>query len=465
MNAFRKPASFKSVGEFQDYLREHSIDIPMAAPESREALARPIAVMGRDLPNRWAILPMEGWDCTPRGTPSELTARRWTNFALSGAALVAGTEAGAVVHEGRSSPRQLLLSRDNLPAIREAVAAMRKAHAAAFGGNADFLVGIQLTHSGRFAHPNDAARRESVGAYLHPLLDRKFGTPRVISDAELQDLRRAFVEAAGVAREAGFDFVDFKHAHGYLVHEFLTAHSRPGPYGGPFANRIRFSRETVESIREKYPDLPVAMRLSIFDIQPFEKGEDGVGRPMAREPGPYPYAFGGAGDGLTMDPELSEPAAFLEAMREYGVELVCGTIGSPYYSVHIQRPAWYPVSDGYLPPEDPLYNVSRHIAASRALKRRCPWVKTVLSGITALQEYAGCAAEAAVASGAADFAGLGRMALPYPDYCADHLAGRPFDRRRICRTFGECTNAPRRGCVSGCYPLDPFYKKFDGLTV
>ena len=458
MNAFRKAGTFQSVAELRAYLGERGIDLPLADSGVRAAMAAGIDVMGRRLPNRWAILPMEGWDCTPAGAPSELTRRRWLGFANSGAALVAGTEAGAVMHEGRSNPSQLLLSKENLPALREAVAAMRKTHAARFGTAGDFAIGIQLTHSGRFAHPNRADRLESVAAYNHPLLDRKFGAPRVVGDSEVGEIRRAFVAAAGIAREAGFDFVDFKHAHGYLAHEFLTAVDRPGPYGGPFENRTRFAREVVESIREAWPDLPVAVRLSIFDIQPFEKGPDGVGRPMARDAGPYPYAFGGAGDGLTMDPDLKEPAAFLAMLRDYGVDLVCGTVGSPYYSVHLQRPAYFPVSDGYEPPQDPLYNVSRHLAAARRLKELCPWAKVVLSGITCLQEYAANAAEAAVASGAADFAGLGRMALPYPDYCADHLDGRPFNRARVCRTFGDCTNAPRAGRVSGCYPLDPFYR-------
>jgi 2,4-dienoyl-CoA reductase-like NADH-dependent reductase (Old Yellow Enzyme family) len=63
-----------------------------------------------------------------------------------------------------------------------------------------------------------------------------------------------------------------------------------------------------------------------------------------------------------------------------------------------------------------------------------------------------------IRTGKADFIGIGRMALTYPDLCADVLAGRPLQRRRICRTFSDCTSAPRNGLVSGCYPLDPFYK-------
>ncbi len=512
MDTYRKAGTFRSVAELREYLATNNIDIPLADEVEHTAMAQPAALFGRTLPNRWALLPMEGWDCTASGAPSELTLRRWTHFGESGAALVCGTEAGAVMHAGRSNPRQLLVTRENLPELKAAVTAMRKAHAERYGTAGDFLVGLQLTHSGRFAHPNRDDRLESAVAWTHPLLDRKFGAPRVVTDTEVGEIVRAYGEAAKVAREAGFDFVDLKHAHGYLAHDFLSAHDRPGPYGGTFENRTRFSREMASCVKEACPDLPIAMRLSIFDILPFEKGPDGVGRPMGQDESQNSVIsnlkskisisrpFGAAEDRLSMDPDLEEPTAFLEMMREYGVELVCGTIGSPYYSVHIQRPAYYPVCDGYTPPQDPLRSVALHISAARRLKERCPWAKIVLSGLTCLQEYAGSAAEAAVGglcraavkneelrvkssstdqllhsstpplltdsvmrpgpakSAAADFAGLGRMALSYPEYCADHLAGGKFDRRRICRTFGECTNAPRHGKVSGCYPLDAFYR-------
>ena len=76
-----------------------------------------------------------------------------------------------------------------------------------------------------------------------------------------------------------------------------------------------------------------------------------------------------------------------------------------------------------------------------------------------LQEYLPHAAEYAIEHGWADFAGIGRMVLSYPEMCADVLAGKPLDRRHICRTFGDCTNAPRNGMISGCFPLDEFYKR------
>ena len=182
--------------------------------------------------------------------------------------------------------------------------------------------------------------------------------------------------------------------------------------------------------------------------------------PMAESGSEYArYAFGAAADGMNMDENLTETVEFVRLLEKLGFELIVGTIGSPYYNVHMQRPAWYAVADGYLMPENPLYNVSRHIAAAKRLKELCPAMKLVASGLTALQEYLPAAAEYIVENNYADFAGIGRMVLSYPQMPADALAGKTLDRRRICRTFGECTNGPRHGMISGCFPLDEFYKK------
>ena len=156
---------------------------------------------------------------------------------------------------------------------------------------------------------------------------------------------------------------------------------------------------------------------------------------------------------------MREQLRFAELLKEYGIGLICATIGSPYYNVHMQRPAYYPVSDGYLMPEHPLYNVGRHLEAVREFRRRCPGMLVVGSGYTCLQEYLPNAPEYALAHDETDFVGIGRMVLSYPEICADTLEGKTLDRCRICRTFGDCTSAPRNGMVSGCYPLDHFYKQ------
>ena len=459
---YRKVTEFKTSAEFAAYVKEENFHIGLAPDGKCDALAQSIECMGMTIGNRWAILPMEGWDCLADGTPSEFTRRRWLRFATSGAKLIYGTEAGAVMHTGRSNPRQLMIAEHTLEPLKLLVQEMRSAHREKFGRDDDLCIGIQLTHSGRYSHPNEDAKLESVTAYAHPLLDKKFGNSEanVVSDEEAENIVKHFIKAAKVAYQAGFDFVDIKHAHGYLAHEFLTAYDRKGRYGGSFENRTRFSREIIEGIKREVPDLKISARLSFFDIMPFIKGEDGVGKPMDWDKNkPYPYAFGGDGTGLGMDPDLKETSQFIDLLKSYGVDLICGTIGSPYYSVHMQRPAYYPVCDGYAMPEPPLYNVGRHLQAVKRIKELHPDIKFVASGLTCLQEYLPNAAEYAVENNWADFAGIGRMVLSYPEICADVQSKRPLQKRCICRTFGDCTNAPRNGMISGCYPLDEFYKK------
>jgi NADPH2 dehydrogenase len=199
------------------------------------------------------------------------------------------------------------------------------------------------------------------------------------------------------------------------------------------------------------------VRLSAVDWIPFRKGPEDRGEPEPLPAGGYRHAFGGDGTGVGAD--LTEPYAFLDLLASLDIRLVCIAVGSPYYNPHIQRPALFPPSDGYLPPEDPLVGVARQIAITAALKRHASSMAVIGSGYSYLQEWLPNVGQAVVRTGAADFIGLGRMALSYPEMPADLLAGRPLRRKQICRTFSDCTTAPRNGLVSGCYPLDAFYKE------
>ena len=461
MSDYGKISSLKTAADFAAYVEKSGIELK-AVEQTRTGTESPfgqsIEYKGRTIGNRWCILPMEGWDCLPDGSPSELTERRWLRFARSGAKLLYGCEAAAVMKSGKSNTRQMMISEESVANIARVREKMVAEHEKLFGTADDLYIGLQLTHSGRFAHPNDDHKLESRTAYSHPLLDKKFGNDAscVVSDDEVRDIIAHFIKAAKLAYQAGFDFVDIKHAHGYLGHEFLSAFDRSGMYGGSFENRTRFFREIAAGIAKEVPGLDISMRLSIFDCFPFEKGQGGTGKPMDWD-GHYKYAFGGDGTGLGYD--LTEPAAFIRMAQEYSVKMVCTTVGSPYYNPHIQRPAYYPVADGYLPPEDPLAGAARQIKAVAELKQLCPDVFLIGSGYTYLQEWLPNVGEYVLENGLADFVGIGRMVLAYPGICADSLAGRELDRRRICRTFGDCTNAPRNGMVSGCYPLDEFYKE------
>jgi 2,4-dienoyl-CoA reductase-like NADH-dependent reductase (Old Yellow Enzyme family) len=463
MTTYRRVSALKTADEFRTYLA--SLGVAMPLDETLEVgpgapLARPLCVEGVMVGNRFCILPMEGWDGTADGRPSELTVRRWRRFGLSGAKLIWGGEAVAVRADGRANPNQLLLNEDTLGDIAGLREALIDEHRRHFGRTDDLLVGLQLTHSGRFARPHDKRRLEPRILYRHPILDRKFllaADQPVLSDDDIDRLIDDFVHAARRAQRSGFAFVDVKHCHGYLGHEFLSAVDRPGRYGGSFENRTRFLRQIVTGIRAEAPGLALAVRLSAVDWFPFRADADGRGEPEPFDRGRYSYAFGGDGSGLGSD--LAEPRAFLDLLRTLGIHLVCISVGSPYYNPHFQRPALFPPSDGYQPPEDPLVGVARQLAITAELKRHAPDLVVVGSGYSYLQEWLPHVGQAVVRRGDADFVGLGRMVLTYPEMPADVLSGRPLRRRQICRTFSDCTTAPRNGLVSGCYPLDALYKQ------
>lgn len=465
MATYRRVAALKTPEAFQEHLASLGISMPFDAevqsgPES--PLAQPHTVYGHTVGNSFAVLPMEGWDAEPDGMPNELVQRRWTRFGLSGAKLIWGCEATAVRPDGRANPLQLMILPETVGAVAKLREDLVRTHEEHYGNSDDLLIGLQLTHSGRFCKPHDKFRMEPRIAYRHPLLDPKFHVDSdeyVFSDDEIKILIDDFIGAAKLAKQAGFTFVDLKHCHGYLGHELLSAIDRPGPYGGSLENRSRFLSEITEGIRAEVPGMEIGVRLSAIDFIPFQPGTDedrhGVPTPYAGDR--YPYAFGGDGSGTGID--YSEPVAFLDILKELGIELVCITVGSPYYNPHIQRPAYFPPSDGYQLLEDPLVGVARQIQVVADLKRQRPDLLYVGSGYSYLQDWFGNVAQAVVRTGGADLVGIGRMVLSYPDICADILAGKPMQRKQICRTFSDCTTAPRNGIISGCYPLDPFYKE------
>ncbi|MEQ1473577.1 MAG: NADH:flavin oxidoreductase, partial [Candidatus Acidiferrum sp.] len=379
-----------------------------------------------------------------------------------------GGEAAAVSHAGRANPNQLLVAKHTLKGLRQLRAALTEGHREATGSDEGLLIGLQLTHSGRYCRPNEHGKPEPRVLYRHPILDKRLGLSLeypLLTDLEIEQIIEEFVRAAQLAKEAGFDFVDVKHCHGYLGHEFLSAHTREGKYGGSLENRTRFLREVVSGIRANVPGLQIAVRVSIFDTVPFvadparsANGKPGPGIPEAHEGlVPYLWGFGVDTQNPTM-PDFEESEQFLALLEKLQIHLVNVTAGSPYYNPHVQRPALYPPSDGYLPPEDPLVGVARQMQATRRLKRQFPNLIFVGTAYTYLQDYLPHVAQAAVREGWVDVVGLGRMALSYPELLWDASSGGDLQNKRICRTFSDCTTAPRKGLPSGCYPLDNYYK-------
>jgi 2,4-dienoyl-CoA reductase-like NADH-dependent reductase (Old Yellow Enzyme family) len=475
--AILRLGSLKDPVRFQEHLRSLQIDLPCdleLAPTADSPFLFPLQRGGIKIGNRIAINPMEGWDATPDGNPSELTYRRWQKFGASGAKLIWGGEAVAVSASARANPNQLVMAPHTQENIARLHAVLIAEHRKTMGSDDDLLIGIQLTHSGRYCRPHVHDHPEPRILYRHPILDRRLNLPDdypLLTDAEIEAIIENFHTAARAAWELGFDFVDIKHCHGYLGHEFLSAHTRSGKYGGSFENRTRFLREIVQGIRAFAPGLRIGVRLSAFDTVPFRpdpaqssNGKRGPGIPDDYEHLiPFNWGFG-------LDPQdptqvdLTEPIRFLSLLEDLQIPLVNLTAGSPYYNPHLQRPALFPPSDGYLPPHDPLIEVGRQLNVARQLKQSFPNLIVVGTAYSYLQDFLPYVAQPVLREGWIDSVGLGRMTLTYPEILLDAAQGRPLQHKRTCRTFSDCTTAPRNGLPSGCYPLDGHYKNSEMMV-
>lgn len=95
----------------------------------------------------------------------------------------------------------------------------------------------------------------------------------VVTDEYLDTLPDAFARAAKLAENAGFDGIDIKACHGYLLSELLSAHTREGKYGGSFENRTRLMLDITDAVRAVLrPETILASRLSVSDMIDYPYG-------------------------------------------------------------------------------------------------------------------------------------------------------------------------------------------------
>ncbi|HEV8060160.1 MAG TPA: NADH:flavin oxidoreductase [Gemmataceae bacterium] len=439
------------------------LQLPIRLDADLSSFDQPANVGGFKVGNRWCVQPMEGCDGTSTGAPGELTFRRYQRYGAGGAKFIWG-EAAAVVEEGRATPRQLLVAPEHAPAFAEIVRSCRAAHRKACGRDDDLFIGLQLTHSGRYSY------RRPLIAFHDPLLDPRTLVDRArgervtaayppVDDEYLRRLVDPYVAAAKLAYQAGFHFVDIKQCHRYLLNELLAARTRPGPYGGCFENRTRLARDIITAIRVEVPGILVASRLNAFDGVPYQKSATGPrGEPAPWQP--LVSSVWGTNADNPLEPDLSEPKAWIAEMHRLGVVCINVTLGNPYASPHLLRPFEYPPPDGYETPEHPLVGVARHFAIAGELQHACAEMPLVGSGYSYLQEFLPQAGAANLREGRIAFVGVGRASLSQPDFAKQvHDNGR-LDRKRVCRTFSYCTALMRSKhnalgqFAAGCPPFD-----------
>ncbi len=428
-----QPFHYRSLADLEQEIDELGLNLPLS--KGLSALARPVTIGGRVAPNALAVQPMEGCDGTPDGRPDTLTVRRYVRFAAGGAGLL-WFEATAIAPEARANPRQLLLVKDTAPAFARlheiALAEAQRIYGSSFR---PFTV-IQLAHSGRYSRPLE--HPAPIIAHHDGLLDEALGLPEdhpLISDGELDRLQDRYVEAARLAVQCGFDGLDIKSCHRYLISELLAAHTRPGKYGGSFENRTRFLLETVGRVRAEVPGAQITLRLNVYDGHP------------------YPWGWGVDREDPAK-PDLTEPLQLIGLLQDMGVSLINVTAGNPYYTPHINRPFDQNVIGGYTPEEHPLAGVARLIDLAGQVKTAYPDLVVLGSGYSWLRQYAGHAAAAAVGEGRADIIGWGRGAFAYPDFARDLLQRGELAAERCCIACSRCTQIMRDHGRSGCVPFD-----------
>ena len=414
--------------------------------------------------NSLAIHPMEGCDGEPDGRPGELTFRRYQRFGSGGAKLL-WFEACAVVPEGRANPRQLWIHSGSAKALKDLLEDCRGCHQRAFGSREGLVCVLQLTHSGRYSF------EKQVIAYEHPILDKypyanlvslppRSGVWSIATDESLVALEDRFVEAAALAREVGFDGVDIKMTHGYLLAEMLSARSRSGLYGGPLENRARLALNILAKIRERVgDDFLLAARLGVYDGVPYAVDTDGSSGVPRSHQTPYLSGFG-VNPENPYEPDLTEPLRLIGWLRDAGVRLINVSMGNPYVNPHIGRPFEKPNEGAYCQPEHPLVGVNRHFQATACVQSAFPDLAVVGTGYSWLQHFLINAAAANIKLGRVRLVGVGRGALAYPQFARDTLAKGELDPRQTCKTFSYCTYLMRQKkhplgqFPTGCPPFD-----------
>lgn len=386
-----------------------------------DILAQPLSVGSHTIANRLAFQPMEGCDGEPDGAPGELTFRRYRRFAEGGAGLL-WFEATAVVPEGKANPRQLAIQEDNVDGFARVVEEIRAISLKETGVNPVII--MQATHSGRYSKPE--GKKAPVIARNNPLFEKDNPLPPscIITDDELERLEERYAESAKLAGRAGFDGIDVKACHGYLINELLAAHTRPGKYGGSFENRTRFLLNAVQACRAAVPgNFIVTSRLNIYDGWP------------------YPYGFG-VTNGDPVSPDLSEP---IQLLKELCFDMVNITMGNPYQNPEVNRPL-------------DTAAVERMCRHTKAIQAAFPKTAVVGSAVSFLREKAGELAAGYVHSNVCKVVGFGRMAFAYPRFARDILSGS-FDKKQSCIACSKCTQLMRAGQVTGCPVRDDVYTK------
>jgi 2,4-dienoyl-CoA reductase-like NADH-dependent reductase (Old Yellow Enzyme family) len=424
------------------------LGLSLSFPDDLSPLGRKVKIGPCVSPNAMAVLPMEGCDSCPDGSPSELVERRYLRYARGGAGLV-WWEANAVVPEGRANELQMMLTSQNVGAFKNLVDKARTVGRGENGEEYKPVYILQLTHSGRYSRP--AGHKAAPVIPQHdPILDPRTGvspaTP-LVTDEYLDGLAGKYAASARLAREAGFDGVDIKACHRYLLSELLASHTRGGEFGGSYANRSRLLLRVIRAVRDACgADFIIACRFNVFDAHP------------------YPYGFGeDEKDFMKFDPR--EPEQLTRDLCAAGVDLLSNSAGNPYYIYpQVTRPFDTSSTGIPIPQEHPLESIERLFAFTALVQKNAGAVPVVGNGYTWLRQFIPNAASANLAAGRCALAGFGRSSFAYPDAPRDILRNGKMEAGKCCAACSKCTQIMRDHGRTGCVIRDggiylPLYRE------
>jgi len=434
MASFEK-FNFKSLEEIRRKVEELKVNINFS--EDLSPLSKPVKIGTVTAPNAMAVLPMEGCDSERDGSPTELVKRRYRRFASGGAGLI-WFEACAVVPEGKANPLQMSLTKGNVKAFEELIKDTDLAARESNGSDHRPVKILQLTHSGRYSRPVDAPA--PIIPQHDPMLDPRVGlTPDspVVTDEYLDELKEKYVEAAVLAKDAGFDGVDIKSCHRYLLSELLASFTREGKYGGSFENRTRFLLDTIKAVHKAVgDDFIIACRFNVFDAHP------------------YPYGFGVSKDDCWV-PDLTEPLALVKLLVDNGINLLSNSAGNPYYRFpQVTRPFDTPIIGGETPDEHPLESVARLFEFTRQIQKAAGSIPVVGNGYSWLRQFLPYAGAANILDGSCSLVGIGRQGFAYPDAPKDIFTKGMMDPKKSCIACSKCTQIMRDHGRTGCVIRD-----------
>ena len=414
--------NFNSIKELEKAIDEMNLDIPFS--KDFKVLSEDIDINGKKINNRLAIHPMEGCDSTKDGSPSELTERRYMRY-IQGLAGLIWFEATAISEKARANNQQLFLNEDNLDNFARLIDNLKK-ESLKDSKQHPYLV-LQLAHAGRFGENKEIVIHDKKLDSIS-YIDSKYP---VISDNELEELKLSYINAAKLAKKAGFDAVDVKSCHRYLLSELLGARTREGKFGGSYENRTRFLKEVIDLINEEV-GIDIAVRLNISDLIH------------------YPISWG---TNEKNEIDLSEPFKLIDELKNKNVKLINITAGSPYINAHVNRPA-----DGEpkkcTPPEHPLIGVGRLIKFAKMVQERFNDIIVIGTGLSWFRQFVPYVAAGMVEKGYSKVIGLGRMAFAYPDFAKDIINKNGLDKNKVCITCVRCAELKAHKKITGCVIRD-----------